>query len=68
MKQKTLHRLLPLIITMALGIFLTTSYIRKHTTGNARGIEMKNAGNGKKARNEFMIWQSLSRHLLSLNQ
>lgn len=67
MKQKTLHRLLPLIITMALGLFLTASYIKKHTTDNAQCTEIKSSDTGKKARSEFMMWQSLSRHLLSLN-
>ena len=66
MKQKTLYRLSPLIITMALGLVLTVTYIKKHTAGSEQRIEIKSNDPEIQARNEFMMWQSLSRHLLSI--
>ncbi len=66
MKQKTFHQLLPLIITMAVGSFLTVLYFTRTSPAETQ-LETKNASAEKKPRNEFMIWQSLSRHLLSID-
>ena len=66
MEQKPLYRLSPLIITMALGLILTVTYIKKHTSDSDQRIEMQSNDPEIQARNEFMMWQSLSRHLLSI--
>lgn len=66
MKQKTFHQLLPLIVMMALGFFLTVLYVTRTSPAEAQ-LETKNASTEKKPRSEFMIWQSLSRHLLSID-
>ena len=65
MTPRTLRRLLPLIVTLLLGIFLTASYVKTAPKENAPCTESK-CSNEKKPRSELMIWQALSRHLLSL--
>ena len=66
MTKKTLRRLFPLILTMLLAIYLTALYVKTEPKESAQNTESKSTNNEKKTRSGLILWQSLSRHLLSL--
>jgi hypothetical protein len=65
MRPKTYIRLL-LVILVASASFILLSYSRKNTDANTDGsTECGGKGCEKKVQSDFILWESLTRNLLS---